>query len=341
MDTKQSNAIDIMKLFFAICIVGIHTNVLDHFSSRCNWYVTHLLFRLAVPFFFITSGFFFGRKFLQISGDKTERLNICHQYIHKNLPMFIFWGGFGLIWYTITLIIEQDKFVIIKMIRTALFYPRGAMWYLAASMVAIWIIGELWNHKNLLILIALGGYSFALLANTYYFLVENTWVGQIINLYMKIFISARNAIGVGILYIGLGIWISSENNPLRQWNTKRIVSMCCILFIIYYIEVTITYGKHVLDDSSCFIVLPLFSMMLFLLIQRTYVPVSREQSFEIRKLSVYLYCLHPAIDSIGRTYILKKFNSYVLYFFINLMLCLTIWMLTKKSKNKIIRTVLP
>lgn len=50
---KETNAVDLLKLLFAICVVGIHTQVLDQFSERTNWYITHLLFRLAVPFFLL------------------------------------------------------------------------------------------------------------------------------------------------------------------------------------------------------------------------------------------------------------------------------------------------
>ena len=51
--------IDIVKFIFSICIIALHTLVLDSFNSDINWYVTHCIFRLAVPFFFVTSGFFF------------------------------------------------------------------------------------------------------------------------------------------------------------------------------------------------------------------------------------------------------------------------------------------
>ena len=81
-------------------------------------------------------------------------------------------------------------------------------------------------------------------------MIENTWFGLVIRIYIKVFVSARNAIGVGLLYMGLGIWLSKDNNPLGKWDMKRLVSTIVLLWGILYIEVSYTYGKNVLDDSA-------------------------------------------------------------------------------------------
>ena len=77
-------------------------------------------------------------------------------------------------------------------------------------------------------------------------MIENTWFGLVIRIYIKVFVSARNAIGVGLLYMGLGIWLSKDNNPLGKWDMKRLVSTIVLLWGILYIEVSYTYGKNVL-----------------------------------------------------------------------------------------------
>lgn len=55
----QYNAIDAMKLFFAICVVGIHA---DAVCAQDFPPVVEFIVRLAVPFFFLTSGFLMARK---------------------------------------------------------------------------------------------------------------------------------------------------------------------------------------------------------------------------------------------------------------------------------------
>lgn len=153
MYRKTENCIDLVKLFFALCIVAIHTNLLQQFSDNVNWYVTHLVFRLGVPFFFVVSGFFFGKKFLY----RQDKLDQCKKYCHRLLPGFTFFGLIGLVVYTARLIISSDQMWLLKVVRHAIFYPPGAMWYVAASMLAVMLIGLLWKRKIALLILAGGG----------------------------------------------------------------------------------------------------------------------------------------------------------------------------------------
>lgn len=50
----------------------------------------------------------------------------------------------------------------------AIFYTPGAMWFISASMIAAIIIALLFNREKFLVIVAILGYSFALITNTYY-----------------------------------------------------------------------------------------------------------------------------------------------------------------------------
>ena len=59
MTEKKSYAgIDYFRLIAALLIVAIHTSPLVSFSQNGNFMFTRIIARVAVPFFFITSGFF-------------------------------------------------------------------------------------------------------------------------------------------------------------------------------------------------------------------------------------------------------------------------------------------
>lgn len=80
--------IDIFKFIFSICIVAILTGLLSATSQNINWYLTHMILRLAVPFFFIVSGFFYGKKIIQ---NKDSIDDITHKYI-KNYYFHLYFG---------------------------------------------------------------------------------------------------------------------------------------------------------------------------------------------------------------------------------------------------------
>ena len=92
-DIEYVNAVDVFKLLFSLCIVGIHTSVLSAFSGDVEWYVMHLVFRLAVPYFFIASAFFYGVKIYRDENNKEHRRSVCRDYIRRNIYYFLFWGG--------------------------------------------------------------------------------------------------------------------------------------------------------------------------------------------------------------------------------------------------------
>ena len=61
-DNRRINSIDIVRLFAAILVIAIHTQAVTWFAGRPNGDI-QILTRLAVPFFFCTSGYFLQKAF--------------------------------------------------------------------------------------------------------------------------------------------------------------------------------------------------------------------------------------------------------------------------------------
>ena len=60
-ERKENHTIDFWKLFFALCIVGIHTNLVKIFpSEHTQWYVMQVVFLLC------RIGLFFRQKALEL-----------------------------------------------------------------------------------------------------------------------------------------------------------------------------------------------------------------------------------------------------------------------------------
>ena len=55
---KNYVGLDCFRLFAAFLVIAIHTSPLLSFSETGDFILTRIIARVAVPFFFMTSGFF-------------------------------------------------------------------------------------------------------------------------------------------------------------------------------------------------------------------------------------------------------------------------------------------
>lgn len=91
LDDRKNNyeLIDILKFVCAIFVVMIHTEIMSDTNNTIQWYIMHTILRIAVPFFFIASGFLFGKKYLQ---DKKKLKENSIKQIKRLIIPFIFWS---------------------------------------------------------------------------------------------------------------------------------------------------------------------------------------------------------------------------------------------------------
>lgn len=95
MDKKYS-MVDIGKIICAYIVVAIHTAAFSEVNlgkSNLNTYLNKYLFDFAVPFFFVSSGFFLGKK-LFASFSEEEYCNILKQYFKRLFIPYCMWGGY-------------------------------------------------------------------------------------------------------------------------------------------------------------------------------------------------------------------------------------------------------
>lgn len=342
---ENDNCVDFFKLLFSLFVVAIHAKLLSFpesgLSERVSWYLVHMLLRLAVPFFFVTSGYFYGNKFWKVCSSRDGRLAICKKYIIRLTPPLVFWGTLGIVPFAITTFQSDKSFKMLRIMQLAIFYPKGATWFVAACILAVLIISLFWENKRCLMVFAVLGYVFAMLCNSYYFVIQDTFLQKIVDLYMKVCISARNGVFVGLLYIGIGMWLSKPQNIIERLTSTRLVFFLALLYVCLFLEVTFCYGKPYLDDTSLFISMPLFSALLLELLLRTSAKYSTKVSLIMRRLSVYMYFLHPVFNNVFN----RTWNGFrlapVFVFVLDVTGCCIVYLLTKNSKNKFIRMILP
>ena len=327
--------LDIFKFIFSICIVVLHIEVLNEFPNSINWYVTRLLFRLAVPFFFVSSGFLYGNKILNQNYKLKE---ITKNYIKRLSIPFIFWLAIGLIPELVSKYTGSLLHRCKELFLYSIFYPYGALWYIYALIFAIFILYFFYKKGKYLLPIILGYilYIFALLCNSYYFIIEkSTYIKKIVDKYMEICISPRNGLFVGILFVSLGVYISKIIKENKIKKMSYIYLMNILFFLILIIEVYYIRGKTTIDDSGLFFILPLLSSTFVLIL----IKLSRNKQHKfLRNFSTCIYFIHRPIIA----YLLMFFTieSKKTLFIIAFPLSIIITMILLKLDNKFIKKVI-
>ena len=276
---KTYYTIDILKFVCAILIVFMHTYNNEWETGK--WFVGAIC-NIAVPYFFITSGFFFTKGILrnQIKGEERQYFM---KYFKRIVGMYAIWSilTIPIAW----MIIERahgDYSLIMKsayFIRLIVFTGSiGIYWYILALIYDCVII--YYAHKKkadvLLIITAIAFWIIGCIYNSPYnngnLLFESIHV---------IFGSERNFLNVGLLYMTIG-YLFAKNEQKIQFNTywliiAFIVAIGCRTAEIEYIKTNIFQAIE--------------AILLFLIGINSSFKL-RNQTNEVRELSTAIYLEH-------------------------------------------------
>lgn len=247
---------------------------------------------MAVPFFFITSGFFYGRKLIGSNKDET----FLPGYLKRLGVPFVFWE-------CVNIVIEILKQLFIKqipigqvacnVIQSILFYPYGALWYVQALLIALVIVTLAYNRGFLrqCIIISIGLYIVGLLGNSYYFLIDGTRYQCIVDNYLAIFVSTRNAIFVALYFVSIGVWIASrvENSAISGKNNWSVI----VLYSIFVFEAFLLRNCRSADDKSMFLTFLILIPVLFTTIKNCNCKIKNAK--KLRSYSTGIYFMHKAV----------------------------------------------
>lgn len=307
-EKKTMPYIDILKFVFAILIFLLHKGIL----SLIPYYsvMQAVTARIAVPFFFVASGYFFANKLIYLQSIE-ERKATTYNYCKRLGSKLLIFEPISIIILTAGRLVEHMalKDILSTTIKEILFYPRGALWYIQAVIIAAIIMFPFIHFKKekTAIIPAVLFYIFALFGNRYNFMIKGTFFGSFMDVYEGIFITVRNGVFEGIPFMLCGCLIARYQDFLRALKGRILIYICIFSFIIVVFENLLLrpYTGH--DDNSLYIsyliaVPSLFSVALFALDNNKF----GEKTKVFRNLSTSIYLLHSPI---GR--IVKYIMSYL------------------------------
>lgn len=335
--SKNYNGIDVMKLFMAILIVFIHLSPFSDFNKELNFFSSIAITRIAVPFFFMASGFFLKIK-IDGAGNWLEIQKIVKAYVKKLLLLYIIWSIIYLPC-SIYIIIKSNKSIFLY-IQECLFEGSHVhLWYLPALLVASFLAIVIYKRIGLKKAITLSTslYILGLLDISYYGIIKNQVILNAIEIYDKIFLTTRNGFFYGLIFVLLGFYATEKDYEQKRNIVCFIMSFVALLIEIYilrYCGIARNYDMLLFSVPATF--------YLFKIIQQIHIK-DKDIYYYLRKFSSYIYFLHLWI-----AFLLSVLVTKVLHININsLVNCLSVlcvlvlsYIGIMKVKSKKLRSVL-
>ncbi len=330
---KVYPAVDIVKFLFCLCVIAIHTNALANFPTSIAYMAEKAVFRLAVPYFFCASGFFWGRKFY----SDVPKANTLKTFVLRLLKPLLVFESLRIIINIISDIILNEQIDWIYILQRILFQPDGSLWYIQATIVAILWMYPILKRKMFksAIICTVLLYISGLLCNSYYFVICNTPIQSIVETYMSFFMTARNGIFLAPIFLLSGVLISQRKIP----SVKKCLLFIIPLFVILAGEVVLihTIGFS-MDDRAYYLMQPLLVPLLFCLTLQFPHIKNINVAVKLRNYSSGMYFLHdsliiPILTLLG---LVKGMSLFLL----TSVLCFLICTIFYKSKKEPIYSLL-
>lgn len=274
-EKKNYNGVDLMKLVCAIMVFIIHLQPfrgeVTGFAKYINFGLQQYLCRLAVPFYFVSSGFFLFKKMPLYKTDK----EIIKAYCYKILRLMgiwyvlLFWGGTGHLWYL-------GATVIAIILVSLCFYARIKLGYIYTIAGVLYVIG--------------------LLGDSYHGMIaswENiTIIRWIFKGYAIAFHTTRNGVFMGFIFVLMGATLSNCKIRMKAKTAIMglVISMLFLfaeVFLLKYNDIPIEYNMYVFLLPATF-----FFFCFAICVELKDRPIYKH----LRNISVIIYFSHLFVD---------------------------------------------
>ena len=305
INNKNYNAVDIAKFICSIMVVMIHVPPFGRgsemlVSESVEYAFCSCLCRIAVPFFFICSGFLLYKK----TSSADFSFSPTKKYALNLFRLYVIWS---VIYFPLCYIIDfKDKktgSAVIQYIRNFIFSGSYEhLWYLTATVFAVIVI-------SLLLKKAVSPEKIAAAAAFLYLigLLAQSWFGVIaplkeltpslwsaLKITKNVIVTTRNGLFEGVLFVGIGMLFSKYQFriPLKKSLLLFCASVCLLLIEAFTLK---HYGFVRQCDMYLFSVpVATFGFSFAAQIKLPDKPIYKK----LRKLSSLIYFSHPLINKI-------------------------------------------
>ena len=293
-EKTEYRAIDFAKFMAAFLVAAIHIPPLEDCSPWLSHEFQQVVCRMAVPFFFLCTGFFLGEKLLDRERTKKYLFHILKMYLFWTLCYGIpiierFWKG------------ERSLLKNVGELLRRLFLIGSyiQLWYLLATAVAAALLYACvsvlkWRDRTL-IFAAVSLYLLGVLGNSYRHAFDGfPAVAEGIKIYQAGFLTTRNGVFFGFPFVAAGylLWKYRGNIRCRHYGVWTTVFLAAMFVEEYLVRKAWGESSH-----DMYLFTPAAAVSLFLAVVWISLPERTAPGAKLlRRLSTYLFLLHMLVN---------------------------------------------
>lgn len=285
---KGYPGLDYFRIVAAFMIIAIHTSPLLSIDNTADFIFTRIIARIAVPFFFMVTGFFV----FDTEGENIiARSDVFRKLVIKTLKIY----GLAILLYLPVNIYTgyfSNKDVLSNVFKDTVF--NGSLyhlWYLPASILGVAIIYVLSNklgNKCVLIVTCIL-YVIGLFGDSYYGIAAGIpIIRSFYGILFSVFDFTRNGIFFTPLFLVLGSIIGKQHNESKK--NKYILGFT-ISMVFLLLEGMLLHYSGLQRHDSIYLMLGVTMYFLFniLLLWRG------SGNKNLRTISMIMYIIHPLV----------------------------------------------
>ena len=308
---SEYNFVDIVKFICAILVVSIHVVPFgssdDQILKLLNYGIKNCFSRIAVPLFFVMSGFFLYRK----TSVGNFSLLPTKAYISKLFRLYMIWTVIYFPFRIKSILVNGKGIVhgIFLYIRDIVFTgSHFHLWYFPALIFSVVIISYLLSRKielKRILSVAALFYAIGLLAQSWFGIIiplrENVpelWA--VLKVLEKIIVTTRNGLFDGFLFVGVGAYFAFYGFKIQK---KTAFIGFVASYILMFIEAFVVKYFNFVREYDMYVFLVPLTFFAFILVLNCRIPNNIIYK-KIRVLSSLIFYIHPCVNR----FIIKIFN---------------------------------
>ncbi|MGO4544712.1 acyltransferase family protein [Paenibacillus sp. 2TAB23] len=288
MNNKRGESgLDWLKFAAAVFVIANHTGPLLSYNEYADFLISGILSRIAVPVFFMSSGYFFFRK---LTGDPVVDQRALQKYVKKiaylygvsillYVPLNVYTGYFS------------EDFTVYSFMKDLVFDGTFYhLWYLPALIIGLCLTYVLYQKLTIKWLVgsAILLFMIGLLGDSYYAITENaTSLKLMYDGLFQVFDYTRNGLFYAPIFLVLGAWAAKHPKPERK--PMNFAALFLLFLGLLFAEAILLHeAKFPRHDSMYIFAIPA-TYYLFYWAQT----LSWSFNKEYREWRVWIYILHP------------------------------------------------